>query len=306
MMRYRCSTMRSALLSSTLVATLLVAAGAFAQPAQPAPEPPAGPSPSPVAQPLPPAEPPPSAQPAPPAQPPAIDPSLGARPVEPAAPSPGYPANPGPWGQPAPAPVGAQPPYGPPPPGYVPQYGYGPPLGPPPPPLAPKEPGCCRAAFRFDPFDLLFRRLSFQAELAIWGPLSVEAEPSWIFGSSTENLDTTGGALQANFLVYFTGRALNGFYAKASVGFEKFKATLTDPELNITAEKDIASPILGIAVGSSNVFGEEYGFNLAGGVGVGFATAEKKTLTAGRYEVTFYDKSSVVQLLASLGLGFAF
>lgn len=302
-MRYRASIMRSALLSSTFLATLLVAVAAAAQPAQPSPDQaqPTVPGPTEPGPTQPPAQPP-----GPPAQPPPIDPSLGSQPGQP--PQPGYPTNPpGAWNQPVQPQYGAQPPpYGPPPPGYVPQYGYGPPIGPPPPPLPPKEPGCCRAAFRFDPFDLLFRRLSFQAELAIWGPLSVEAEPSWIFGSSTENLDTTGGALQANFLVYFTGRALNGFYAKASVGFEKFKATLTDPELMITAEKDIASPILGIAVGSSNVFGEEYGFNLAGGVGVGFATAEKKTLTAGRYEVTFYDKSSVVQLLASLGLGFAF
>jgi hypothetical protein len=161
-------------------------------------------------------------------------------------------------------------------------------------------------AIRFDPFDLIFRRLSFQVEVAIWGPLSIEAEPSWIFGSTTENLDFKGGALQGNFLVYFTGRALNGFYAKAHVGFEKFKATLTDPELQLSAEKDISSPVLGVSVGSSNVFGEEFGFNLAGGVGIGFATADKQTLQAGRYEATFYDKASVVQLIASLGLGFAF
>ncbi len=159
---------------------------------------------------------------------------------------------------------------------------------------------------RFDPFDLLFRRLSFQAELVLWGPLSIEAEPSWIFAAATENLDLSGGALQGNFLVYFTGKALEGFYAKAIVGFEAFEATVTDPELEIEVSDDIASPILGIAIGSSTVFGEEVGFNLAGGIGVGFATAESKVLRAGRYEVSFYDKASVVQLLGSLGLGIAF
>lgn len=159
---------------------------------------------------------------------------------------------------------------------------------------------------RFDPFDLLFRRLSFQTELVIWGPLAIEAEPSWIFGSSTEYLDMSGGALQGNFLVYFTGRALNGFFAKASVGFEKFSATLTHPSGKVSATEEIATPILGLGIGSSNVFGDEYGFNLAGGVGIGYATADKVSLKVPGYEVVFYDKGSAIQLLASLGLGFAF
>jgi len=193
-----------------------------------------------------------------------------------------------------------------PPPGQ-PGYAYGlPPAGPPPPPLPPKEPSCCRFGVRFDPFDLLFRRLSFQVELGLWGPLSIEAEPQWIFGSPSENLDTTGGALAGNFLVYFTGRALDGFFAKATVGFESFEATITDPELKLAQTKTVTSPILGLSVGSSTVFGDDFGFNLAGGVGIGYATAEPVELTAGRYQTIFYDKASAVQLLASLGLGIAF
>ncbi|NUO47394.1 MAG: hypothetical protein HOV80_00910 [Polyangiaceae bacterium] len=212
-------------------------------------------------------------------------------------------------------PAPAQPPAGPPPMAQYPQGQWGappPPGPPPPPPLEPEEPSCCRMGIRFDPFDLIFRRLSFQAELKLWGPLSIEAEPSWIFGSATENLDTQGGALQANFLVYFTGEALQGFYAKAIVGFEAYEATLTDPgrtdskEDDIVASDNLVSPILGLGIGSSAVFGDEVGFNLAGGVGIGFALAEATTLKAGRYEVSFYDKASIVQLIASLGLGVAF
>ena len=52
------------------------------------------------------------------------------------------------------------------------------------------------------------------------------------------------------------------------------------------------------------MFGE--GFLDGAGVGIGFLTAETKTLTAGRYEVSFYDKAGAIQLLASLGLGVAF
>lgn len=240
---------------------------------------------------------------------------------EPDAPAPApQPAAPPPMPAPAPAPVSPpSPPPGPPPAGapyggpYAgPPYAqpgqpyWGPPPPPGPPPLEPEEPDCCRFGIRFDPFDLIFRRLSFQAEVKIWGPLSIEAEPSWIFGSATENLDTQGGALQGNFLVYFTGTALRGFYAKAIVGFEAYQATLTDPDLKIENTADIASPILGLGIGSSAVFGDDLGFNLAGGIGIGFATAEKKVLRAGNYEVSFYDKSSIVQLLASLGLGIAF
>jgi len=158
---------------------------------------------------------------------------------------------------------------------------------------------------RFDPFDLIFRRLSFQAELVLWGPFSIEAEPSWIFASSTDNLDTTGGALNGNFLVYFTGDALKGFFVKATVGFEKFDATVTDPGLKLSSEDSISSPLIGIGIGSSTVFGDDYGFNLAGGIGIGYLTADTKTLTAGRYEASFYDKASAIQLMASLGLGFS-
>jgi hypothetical protein len=210
---------------------------------------------------------------------------------------------PGGWGQ-----YPQQQPYGPPPyaaqPGYYPGYGPPPPQGPP--PLPPEEPDQYRFAVRFDPFDLIFRKLSFQAELAVWGPFSIEAEPSWIFDSATENLDISGGSLNGNILVYFTGDALKGFYVKGTVGFEKYDATLTDPELAKTATDTMASPLLGVGIGSSTVFGEDVGFNLSGGVGIGFLTAETKTLRAGRYEVSFYDKAGAIQLLASLGLGVAF
>lgn len=221
-------------------------------------------------------------------------------PVDPNAPPPGVQQ---------PPPGYAPPPYPPPQPygAYPYPYPYVPPVGPPPPPLPPKDPSCCRIGIRFDPFDLIFRRMSFQAEVGIWGPFSLEVEPSWIFGSSTENVDTKGGALAGNFLVYFTGRYLRGFYVKASVGFEKYEATLTDEQLKKTATADVASPVLGIGIGSSTIFGnDDVGFNLAGGVGIGFATADPVTLQAGRYQVVFYENSPSISLLASLGLGVAF
>ncbi|MFO0550819.1 MAG: hypothetical protein U0271_20690 [Polyangiaceae bacterium] len=243
-------------------------------------------------------------QPAPQDPPPYQPPPYQPAPQQPA------PQQPAPWTY---APPGTQtPPTGPsaPPGSYAPGPSWNPyanpPQGPPPPPLPPREPGCCRFAVRFDPFDLIFRRLSFQVEVALWGPLSIEAEPSWIWGSTSDNLEMSGGALFGNLLVYFTGHALNGFYIKAQMGFEAFTATVTDPELQQTASKDIASPVFGASIGSSNVFGDEWGFNIAGGVGIGYATADRVTVTAGRYSATFYDKLGSLQLLASLGAGVAF
>jgi hypothetical protein len=295
--------MRSLVIGSTLIVVLAALASgtrsgvAHAQPAGSAAAPPAGTVPAPpAASSGVPQAPPgtwvdPTAQPPPQQPPPQQPPPQQPPPQQP----PPY-ANPQPYG----------PPQGLPPPGQ-PAYGYGlPPAGPPPPPLPPKEPSCCRFGVRFDPFDLLFRRLSFQAELALWGPLSIEVEPQWIFASPSENLDTTGGALAGNFLVYFTGRALDGFFAKATVGFERFDATISDPELKLEETKTVTSPILGLSVGSSTVFGDDFGFNLAGGVGIGYATADKVELSAGRYSTIYYDKASAVQLLASLGLGIAF
>lgn len=244
--------------------------------------------------------------PPPPAPPPAPPPGTWIEPApQPPIPPQVPPAQPAPV-QAAPYPYPAPPPYPYPPPGYGAPYGYQPPSGPPPPPLPPRDPSCCRFGVRFDPFDLIFRRLSFQTEVGIWGPFSVELEPTWIFGSPSENLDTTGGGLMASVLVYISGRYLEGFFAKASVGFEKFEATLTDEPLQQSATADVSSPLFGISIGSSTVFGDDFGFNLSGGVGIGFATADAVTLRAGRIEAVFYDKSSSIQLLASLGLGIGF
>jgi hypothetical protein len=174
------------------------------------------------------------------------------------------------------------------------------------PPLEPEEADCCRFALRFDPFELVFRRMSFQGEIRLWGPLSLEIEPSWIFGSPSENLDARGFAMQSNLLVYFSGVALEGFFLKGTAGFESFEATVTDPELGVSSSADVSSPIFGLGLGSSNLFGDRVAFNFSGGLGVGFATAEKVTITAGRYEVSYYDKAGAIQLLGSIGLGVAF
>src|SRR5512143_2790950 len=89
-----------------------------------------------------------------------------------------------------PPPQGGYPPpqggYGYPPPGYG-GYGYAPPAGPPPPP-APKPSTCCRWSARVNAFDIIFGQLSFEGEVAIIAPLTIEVVGSWIFGAPTEEI----------------------------------------------------------------------------------------------------------------------
>lgn len=241
------------------------------------------------------------------------NPNPGYPPPNPNYPNPNYPqpGYPQPGYNPGYPPPGPQPPPGPYGPGYGPYGQPGPGMGPPPPP-APEEPSCCRVAFRFDPFDLIFRRLSFQGEVVIWGPLSVELEPTWIWGSERELVDASGFALQGNFAVYFSGRALQGFFLKASAGFETFEAVVTHPAVpDSSVARQVSSPIFGGILGSSTVFGRDGGFNISGGIGIGVATAGEVTITVpgGPFPAataSFYGKASAIQLLGSLGLGGAF
>jgi opacity protein-like surface antigen len=232
---------------------------------------------------------------------------------------PGY-AQPG-YGAPPPG-YGAPPPgYGAPPPGYgygapPPGYGYGPTPGPPPPPK-PRKPSCCRWSVRFNPFDLLFRRMTFEGEVAVIGPLALEIDPSWIWGSPSENLDTTGFALGGNAVFYVSGDAFKGFWLKAHAGFETFEAVLTHPgDSSVKATQNVSSGILGGMLGSTSVFGRNGGFAISGGIGIGVALADPVSITADptpafpdngdSVTATYYDKIDKIQLLGSLALGVAF
>jgi hypothetical protein len=219
-----------------------------------------------------------------------------------AAPPPGY-------GAPPPA-YGGYSPYGS--PGYSPYGGYTLPPGPPPPPPPPKA-TCCTWSARVNPFDLLFRRLSFEGEVAVVGPLTVQLSPSWIWGSPVEQVDASGFAIAAD-VGFYVNRPMKGFFVKAHVGYETFEATLSDPDGGSDTET-VASPILGAMIGSSTVFGRNGGFAISGGIGIGVATADRvhlevKTQTpdGDRVRVTqdYYDKAGRIQLLGSFALGVAF
>src|SRR5262249_19686925 len=157
------------------------------------------------------------------------------------------------------------------------------PAGPPPPP-APKPSTCCRWSVRMNPFDLIFRRLSFEGEVAIIGPLSVEVNGSWIFGALDENLDEKGYAFGTNVGFYFMNvgntsvKPLQGMWLKAHFGYENYRATLTNPDLQTsTTSSRLGSAILGAMIGSSTVFGQNGGFALSGGIGIGVALAKPQT-----------------------------
>jgi hypothetical protein len=243
-------------------------------------------------------------------QPPGYGPSQGYAPPQGYGPPPqGY--GPPPQGY-GPPPQGYYPPpqgYYPPPQGYYqPPQGYSPP---PPPPPAPK-PSCCRFSVRFNAFDLIMRRTTFEGEVKIIGPLTIGVAPTWIWGDPRENLDAGGFALAGHVSVYFEGTAMRGWFFRGHFGYESFTAEITEPNTLSHASARIKSPILGGMIGSSHVFGRNGGFAISGAIGIGAATADRQTLEvtspSGRFSnsVDFYDKAARIQLLGSFGLGVTF
>jgi hypothetical protein len=209
---------------------------------------------------------------------------------------------------------GAAPPQGYVPPGYgAPPgsaYGYVP--APPPPPPPPPKP--LRWSLRYDPFDLVYRRLTFQGEVGIYKLFALEVVPTWIFGSSTSGVDAKGFAIAGRAVFYLSGEAFRGFWLKAHVGYESYTATLTNPgdATDMSLPQRLGSAIIGVLFGDTWVIPRDGGFALSGGIGIAYATASKVTLTtlgnspAGQAQVTLYDGFDKVRLLGSVGLGVAF
>jgi len=273
-------------------------------------------------------------------------PPPGAQPPPPGAqpPPPGYgqPPPPG-YGQPPPPGYGPPPPppgYGPPPPGYggPPPPGY----GPPPRPEGPPPKKTLLWSVRYDPFDLLFRRITFEGEIALGSlPLSVELVPSFIWDSPHEGVENSGIDLGARFVWYVMGDPLEGFYLKAHFNYETFKSTLfrgdpldpygvpgpgcDDDSEPGTCSKQVSTTVFGLMLGSSMVFPRRGGFGLNGGIGIGVATADRIDLEVAPCDIgsdpatcplgpddgsavvtSYYDKIERIKLLGSLSLGVTF
>jgi len=173
-----------------------------------------------------------------------------------------------------------------------------------------------RWSLRFDPFELILRRMTFQAEVAVAGPFAIEIVPSWIWGSPYGGIDEHGFAIAGNAVFYLSGQAFRGLWLKAHFEYENFSATFAnpgDPTLIGPAQR-LSSGILGALFGDSLVIPRTGGFILSGGIGVGVATAGKATLSAPGdtspgirgATATLYDGFDRVRLLGSLGLGVAF
>ncbi len=150
--------------------------------------------------------------------------------------------------------------------------------------------------------------------MKIKGPFSVGLSPAWIWGGSTESLDEKGFALLSFVGWTFYGGPLRGFWLRAVGGFEAFDATLKHSQFSeVQVTKGVASGVFGLMVGDSVVFGENGGFTLSGGIGVGVATSDKTQLVAVSPDAkvpnetaTYYDGAERIKLLGSLGLGATF
>jgi hypothetical protein len=163
---------------------------------------------------------------------------------------------------------------------------------------------------RYDPFDLVTRRLTFQAEVAIYKLFAIEIDPSWIFGSPYADVDGKGFAIAGNAVFYLSGEAFRGLWLKAHVGYETYTATFTNPmdPTDVSTPTRVGSAVVGALFGDTLVIPHSGGFALSGGIGVGFATASATTLTTpvGLASTTLYTGFDKVRLLGSVGLGVAF
>jgi hypothetical protein len=175
-----------------------------------------------------------------------------------------------------------------------------------------REPeACCRYALRFDPFELLYRRATFEAEIALFGPLALEIVPSYIFDARETNLTARGFSTAIDVVYYPSGVSLRGFWVKGRVGYERFDATLShSADSSRTDAATISSPVFGALFGSTTVV-DEGGFSISGGLGIGVVTSDPRMLRVSAPNhadeaFTFYDKSDRLRLLGSLALGATF
>jgi len=205
---------------------------------------------------------------------------------------------------------------------------------------------CCTWSVRYDPFDLLFRRITAQVEIGLGKlPFSIEATPKYIFDSPEDLLDEQGYVIGGSVGWYPGGKALRGLWVKAHAEYERFQATLSrddgggaigkpgpgcDPDSKPgTCTRTVSSPILGVMIGATQIFGKRGGFAVSGGIGVGAALADATPLAvqpctkddvadgvascptaegdgASGVSVTYYGDSQRVRLLGSLGIGVVF
>ena len=172
---------------------------------------------------------------------------------------------------------------------------------------------------------MLFRRLTLEAEVKIWGPITVQVAPAWIFDSPAQNLSEHGFDISADVAWYVQGEAFHGFWLKAHAEYEIFSSTLTNsyqladgtpagsPEASCNEGSAPGTCTIDRAmVGSTVVFGDPVGFAISGGIGIGAALAESVPLEViGTTDFpgmrsTYYDKTGRIRLLGSLGLGIGF
>ena len=152
--------------------------------------------------------------------------------------------------------------------------------------------------------------------MAIAGPVSLEIEPSWIWGTLAEDTDEKGLSIAGNVGVYFGPQRLRGFWLKGQFAYEAFTATLIAPDGVASVSADVASPVFGVMLGNNFVLGPDRGrdggFVVSLGGGVGVAAGERVVLEAvsqgGRAanEIRYYDGIGRVRPLGNVALGATF
>ena len=200
-------------------------------------------------------------------------------------PPPGY-GQPYPQQQPPPGygqPYGQQPGYGQPGPGYQQPYGggyggyYRP--GPPPPP---PQPACCIGSIRINPLDIVTdKSVPLEAEFAIVGPLSLQADVAYNFGipstfatAPPKEIAGAGFTAGGRVGIWFTDDPLRGWYGKGVFRYQHIN--MYEKALGSSAPRTALDEIgFGAQLGHSSVFGRDGGFTLSWGIGIIYVPSAK-------------------------------
>ncbi len=214
-------------------------------------------------------------------------------------PPPQYPPQPYPQQQPPPGyypqqpyqPYGPGPGYGQPGPGYQQPYGGGyggyRPAPPPPPP----PPVCCSGSVRINPLDIVTdKSVPLEAEFAVIGPLSVQADVAYNFGipptfggGAPQGIAGAGYSMGGKVGIWFTDDPLRGWYGKGVLRFQHINMYEKATDGPRTTMNELG---YGAQLGHSNVFGRDGGFTLSWGIGIIYVANAKNqyvTVSDGPY-----------------------
>lgn len=122
-------------------------------------------------------------------------------------------------------------------------------------------------SIRANPLDLIFSRVSLEGEYAPTRYLSVEIDPTYVFGvpgTKSSGFTAAGYTIGGRLGVWFQGHALRGWFLKGVAEYDHYQMKSSFDSTQY------GEGVVGAMLGSQTVFGRDGGFTLSGGIGIGY------------------------------------